>query len=336
MKLLLPPLALFLFSASVRDDEVALRFAPAEGTVLKRVFDAKAEYHLAEASVSIAGESREMPGELPDYEEGFTEHIAVTDRVKTMADGHPSELVRTFDELGQDSVASQGEEEEQSTSTSPLEGRTVRFTWDEGEGAFQVAADDDKDLDAAQAAELLEDMDLRRVLPSKEVAEGDEWELDPKLYLAFMWPSGLLDFHGEGEEPSEVGRQTSHQTIERLEGSGTARLEEVREEDGVRVAVIHVELTIQTGSEHVLEAVEEGDAAHPELQFESEIERELSGTIVWDLEHGHARSAELECKASRVDTRAWNAEDEEGGEVAVETSQRLEGTIHYSASVERE
>jgi hypothetical protein len=155
-----------------------------------------------------------------------------------------------------------------------------------------------------------------------------------------MWPSGLLDFQAEGsEEPSDDERSMSRQTIERIEGSGTARLEEVREEDGVRVAVLSVELEITTGSDSVLPALSEDDIERPEITIEVEIERTLEGTILWDLEHGHALSAEFECEASRLHTESWTitGEDDEGEEIEaeVEQSRLLEGTIKYTATIER-
>src|SRR5262245_3648373 len=340
MKLLLPPLALFLLASSA-PDEIALRYAPEEGTVLARTFLAEAQYHLADMSASIDGEALERPDELPDYKMGFEEHIAVTDTVRSLAAGRPAELVRTFTELSQESTDSVGDEATKSSLTSHLQGRSVLFRWDDDEERFTAEANDGEDLDDSVAAWLAEDMDLRLVLPKDEVEVGDEWEVDPKLYLAFMWPSGLLDFQAEGEdEPSEDDRASSRQTIERLEGSGHARLEEVREEDGVRVAVLHVELEITTGSDSVLPAVSEDEVERPEIKIEVEIERKIEGTILWEFDHGHALSAELECEASRQHTESWTVtgESEDGEEVSadVEQSRLLEGTIKYTATIERQ
>jgi hypothetical protein len=267
----------------------------------------------------------------------FVEHIAVTDALNKVADGRPTELVRTFDELTQENTDSAGEKESSSTYESPLAGRKVRFTWDADAERYDVEAADDGELDEELAAWLAEDLDLRLVLPAKEIEPGDEWELDPKLYLAFMWPSGLLDFHPEDQEPDEGDRAPSRQTIEHLAGSGTARLEEVREEDGVRVAVIQVEFELTTGSESTLPAIED---ERPEVKIEVEIERKVKGTILWDLEHGHAHSAALECDASRLTTESGtiSGEGEDGEELSaeIEQSNLLEGTIHYTATIERE
>jgi hypothetical protein len=343
MKLLLPPVCLLFLSTPARD-EVALRFEPEKGTVLKRVFVAEAEYRLTDLSASIDGESVERAAELPDYAMGFTEHIAVTDTLHAIAGGRATEILRAFDELRQENTDSVEGEDTETSLYSPLEGRRVRFTWNAEEERYEAESADEEELEEDLAAWLAGDLDLLELLPPMEVETEDEWELDPKLYLCFMWPSGLLDFHAEGEEPGEEDRAPSRQTIERLEGSGTARLEEVREEDGLRLAVIHVELEITTGSDTVLPALEEddleeGEFPRPEIAIEVEIERSLEGTILWDLEHGHVRSAELECRASRLHTESWTLTGEHDGEevsAEVEQSRLLEGTIRYTATIERE
>ena len=344
MKLLLPSLALFLLASPAREG-VALVYEPEEGTVLKRLFVAEARYRLTDETASIDGEAIEHDGDLPDIGTSFVERIAVTDTLAAVADGRPTELLRTFDELSQENTDTFEGEESTTEYGSPLQGRRVRFTWDPEEERYGVEAADEDELDEELADWLSEDLDLRRLLPAREVEAGDEWELDPKLYLAFMWPGGLLDFHPSDGEVDEEDRAPSRQTIERLEGSGTASLEELREEDGVRVAVIHVELEITTGSETTLPAVEGGDPDAgefpiPEREVEVEIERTLEGTILWDLEHGHALSAELTCEASRLHTESWTitGESEDGEQISadVEQSRMMEGTVTYTATIERE
>src|SRR5262245_31679326 len=113
MKLLLTPLVLCLLSAPYRED-VALEFAPAEGTVLKPTFVAEAEYRLADLRTSVAGNVLEAE-ELPDYSMKFVEHIAVTDTLGAVADGRPTELVRAFDDLRQENTDRVGDEESEST-----------------------------------------------------------------------------------------------------------------------------------------------------------------------------------------------------------------------------
>jgi hypothetical protein len=327
MKLLHAPL-LLLALAPIGREEITLRYAPEPGTRITRTFVAVADYELADLELSIEGESVEAFEELPEYALHFVERIVVTDELVAVEDGRTSDLVRTFDELSQESTFSTAEDEQTQKSGSPFEGRTLRFTWDPDEEEYDITADDDAELSDSLAEWLREDMDLRLVLPPEgEVEVGDEWELDPDLYLAFMGPGGLLDFRDEGEEDvTDEERAGSRQTIENLAGSGTATLEALREEDGVQVAVIRIELDIETGS---TSEPAEG------VTVEVEIERTLTGTILWDVEHGHALSAELEAEASRLVTTARTLESEEGP-VDVEEAELMEGTIRYTATFERE
>ncbi len=329
MKPLLAPTFLLVLSG-VPGEGASLAFEPEEDTTLERTFEARAEYERTDLELTVDGEPYEPPAEIPGYSEHFLERISVSDRLEQVGEGRPLELVRTFDELLQETTFSAGEEKLETTAGSALEGRSVRFTWDEEEERYSVESADEDDLDDEVREWLLEDLDLLALLPDEEVEPGDEWEVAPELYLAFMWPSGLLDFREEGQDEADTGREFSQQTIEKLAGKGQARFEELREEEGLRLAVIHVELEITTGSESTREA-ESG-----ELQLSIEIERTIEGTVLWDLEHGHAHSAELEAEASRQTTRTGTTQDPEGNEVELEQSELFEGTIRYTMTVARE
>lgn len=318
------PLALLLLLPH-RAEEVVLRYAPEDGSVLARTFDAHARYELTELEGSINGEAMEVD-EVPDVSMDFREHVAVTDELVTVEDGRPTTLVRTFDELRQSSSYATDQGDRESASTSELEGRRLRYELEDGD--WSIAADDDGEDPDDLAEWLAEDMDLRAALPSGAVEVGDEWDIGPELYLAFMWPGGLVGWHDEEAEASDDDEDMNAQTIENLEGSGTVTLEEVRDEDGVRVAVLHVTLEVETSCQSDVEL--EGGA----LTVEVEIERSLEGTILWDLEHDHAVSAELEGTGSRLTTRSQTIETEEG-DFDVEQAELFEGTITYEATIER-
>ncbi|MEQ1893243.1 MAG: hypothetical protein ABL998_11910, partial [Planctomycetota bacterium] len=271
-------------------------------------------------------------GELADKRMEFQEHVKVTDELGPVADGRPASLVRRFDELSQETSWAPAEEDSTSSAGSPFQGRRVRFTWNDEDERFEAAAADDKDLDDELAALLDEDMDLRLLLPAAEVEVGDEWELDARLYLAFMWPGGLLEWQekGQEEDTSAEDRARNHQTIENLTGEGRATLKELREEDGRTLAVIAVELDIQTSTEFEQELGEET------ITVTTVIERELAGEILWDVEAGHAASAELEGEATRETTRSGEVENEDGETFELAETERHEGTVSYHATIERE
>jgi len=328
MKLILAAAALLALSAT--RDEVALRFAPDEDTVLVRTFDAEASYRLSSLIYAIEGEELDTGEELADVRMEFQEHVQVRDTLGASADGRPETLVRTFEELSQETSWSAGEETSATTSSSPFEGRRVRFTWDDEDERHTAEAADDEELEAELAALLDEDMDLRLVLPEDEVGVGDSWDVDVRLYLAFMWPGGLVEWQEGEEEASAEDRARNRQTIENLTGEGRATLSEVLEEDGRRIAVIALELEIETELEFEQEQGEET------VTITTKIERTLAGELRWDLEAGHALSAELEGEAARETTRSGEVENEEGQTFTLSETERHEGTLRYRATIERE
>lgn len=330
MKLLLVPATLLALSGP--RDEVALRFSPAEESVFVRTFDAEASYRLASVAYRIGDQEIEPEGELADVRMEFQEHVVVRDRLGSSEDGRPSVLVRRFEELSQETSYSFEEEESTSLASSPLVARSVRFTWNDEDERYDVEAADDGELEDEVAALLDEDMDLRLVLPAGEVEVGDEWELDARLYLAFMWPSGLVEWRDDEQEEdtADEDRERNRQTIENLEGGGTATLKELREEDGRRLAVIALTLDIETRLEFAQEMGEES------VSVTTVIARELAGEILWDLEAGHAVAAALEGEASRETTRTGEVENEDGETFELAETERHEGTVRYQATIERE
>ncbi len=329
MKQVLIPASLVLFAGGpVRD--VAIVYEPEEGTVLTRTFEAIGEMSLTAVEVTVDGEELEREWDEFDYEYESLERIVVTDELAEVQGGRPTDLVRTFDELLQEASSTIAGEELETISLSELEGRTVRFLWDDEDEVYVVeTSDDEDDIDEDVLAWLAEDMDLRLLLPDGEVEEGDEWEIDAAAYLTLMWPSGLLGFVDEGKAKDPVQRELNEEVIENLEGEGSATFEELREEDGVRLALISVELEIETWADSAME--QEG----VEIEIEVEISRDITGEILWDLDHGHLFAADLEADAEyvRTMTRPWETPN---GEVELTEVRTFSGTIGYTVEIERE
>jgi hypothetical protein len=323
--LLVPPIA----------SEVTLAWTPEAGTVLHRTFEAHAKLSLTEIALLVDGEEVPLPDEVPDQGTEFTERIVVTDTLGAVEDGRPEELSRTFDELGQESSIHAEDQEVSSTETSDLEGAAVTFAWDSDAESYSVAAADGSDVDAELLERLVEDMDLRAILPETDVERGDEWEIPVEAYLAWMWPGGHLAFHGE--EDDEDTRTSANdfydQVVGNLTGSGRGRFLEVREEDGRELAVLWVEFEIETSYETELEADEENEI--PARTFRNEIQRKVEGEVLWDLEAGHASSATLEAEATLVRSESGTGVNPEGESVEIERRSTDEGTYEYRLTVER-
>ena len=330
MKQVLIPAALVLLAGGPAR-EVAIVYEPEEGTVLTRTFEAVGEMSLTAVEVTVDGEELEREWDEFDYEYESLERIVVTDELAEVQHGRPTDLVRTFDELLQEASFYIADEERETTSLSELEGRTVRFLWDdEDEVYIAETSDDEDDIDEDILEWLAEDMDLRLLLPDGEVEEGDEWEIDAAVYLTLMWPSGLLGFVDEGEAGKDpVQRELNEEVIENLEGEGSATFEEVREEDGVRLALISVEITVETWADS--ETEQEG----VEIELEVEISRDITGEILWDLDHGHLFAADFEADAEYVRTMTRPVESPHG-EVEVTEIRTFSGTIEYTVEIERE
>ena len=313
--------------------ETSLEFAPEEGVTLARTFEATLDMDLSAFKIVVDGEeTREL--EL-DWNIEWVETIAVEDVLESVGEGRPLEFVRTFSELKQESTISADDNEIDELSLSDLEGRSLRFEWDEDAEYYSVEADDDEDeLDDETLEWLDEDMDLRAVLPEDPVEEGDSWEIDEAVYLPLMWPGGLLGFYSEEEEGvSDIARELNRGTIENLSGEGEATLLEIRDEDGTRVAVIEIELDIETEARATDDSGE--DDGIPEITHSVEVSRELEGEILWDLDNDHLHSVDIQAEVTKIHSRA-QVIDFADEEHEVEEREEYEGELEYVVTVERE
>jgi len=333
MKLLPLSATVLLFSGGLLPREESLTYSPEPGLELTRTFDANAEYEIV-FGMEIDGEELEL-GEQPDFTSEWNEHIVVTDEILEVEDGRPTDLRRTFDELSQTSTDSDGENEAERGMTSDFEDVTVRFLWDDDDEEYSVEfVDEDTELDADLLEWLHEDMDLRAILPGYEVEEGDSWEIDQAAYLPLMWPGGLLEFYpDDADGPAGEGNDRNQQTIDNLEATGTATFEEVREDDdGLRLAVLKVELSITTSTERTREE-EDPEGNSVEVEVTEEIERELEGEILWDIEGGHLHSVALAGDSEWVQTESADVETPEGTR-EVSRLVTTSGDISYSVEIE--
>lgn len=231
------PLAL---AASTPSDEVA--FAPAANSTVGKELKVELELQMDDVSFSVNGE--DIPPEAlgPIHGQKVLAHIliGVTEKYVASKDGQPIDLLRTFDELSM--KAEIGDEtEDGSEEAAEFEGRTVRFVWDEDKKEYtkswhESEGDDDK-LEG-----LLDDMDLRVLLPSKKVAEGDTWDVPAEGLAALFMPGGLV---GGGDESADEEAFAAFE--EELRGQVEEFVKEfkvhctyggTREDDGVRVAEI--------------------------------------------------------------------------------------------------
>jgi hypothetical protein len=310
----------FLLLPAPPEDSVV--FAVASGTSVRKSIDCSMELELDGVLMTLG--DQELPEAMAEaFDISFSEvdTYVVLDEYRAVADGRPKELLRSFETLEEHEVnhrSMPGSEPEDTDETreSELVGHTLRFAWNEESESYDVTwvgeAGDEELL-----AGLEEDMDMRALLPGGPVSAGDTWELECKAVLGAMPPGGRLGFPEDDEDEFDFE--------EAFEGTAGATYAGIREEDGVRLAVIEIEL------EGKAETTKEEEGATQEFVLAVECDYEL----LWDLAAGHARSLEVTGGIGAAILISSKVEVE-GQVVPLEIEIELSGEIEMSAVFERE
>ncbi len=289
-----------------------VEFRAAEGLSLRRDFTSVT--HLTLDDMEITQNGQPLPMEIQmDMQMDMRMTLGITDLYGAIGSGRPARLVRSFDELGQQSQFSiksdqipGGNQDKSIGAESELEGKKVGFAWDEESSAYKTSfegGEGDEDL----LEELEEDMDMRFLLPGKEVAEGDSWELDVKKLRLLLSPGGNLKFKPSDEDMGDMSGMQGMDSMsdfsgmfdDLVQGTATAEYRGQREIDGVDCGVIVLKLDVSASAD-LTEQVGEMAQKLPEGMGEMEIERmdlevevEGEGTVYWDLAAGVPHSYEL-------------------------------------------
>ena len=261
------------------------------------------------------------------------ESFVVTDVLEELHDGRPTRLVRSFDELSGQETATfageDGEEVDETPRTSELEGKRVVFAWDEEQGAHEAAFAEGVEGDEALLAELEEDMDLRELLPGREVEPGESWEIEPEVFDRLMSPGGDLALVAEEEEEEESDDDSFR---ENLAGSFVATYRGNEVVDGVELAVVELAVEASTHDDEEPPADELPDGFQGTRRVEMQIE--VAGELHWDVAHGHLASLELagELRLRLAQTMSGEVESE-----TFEQAQTMEffGPMSFRFTVER-
>jgi len=293
------------------------RFAPAEKSVLVKTFSTS--FSLRSTSLTATRDGKPLPeGTVPAPSESQDEsrRIKVTDRWVKVGDGRPLELDRTFDELvmnrKSETTSSKAKEAttKESALESDLEGKTVRFSWNAKDSKYDMTAAGEE-LDPELFVGLREDLDLRVLLPAKDVSVGDTWAIDPKPLNYMLTPCGNLHFHEAGQA---IGKRTSQQETladrfaENAEGEAHATLESIREKDGRRLANVKLDARLRTHG-----------ILPDQKELRGDIDLELKGQFTWDLSAQHVDAAAFTGKVKMVVT---------GERETTEKGQKHELTMH--------
>ncbi|MCZ6598931.1 MAG: hypothetical protein O7B99_14940 [Planctomycetota bacterium] len=257
-----------------------LEFAPEEGTVLTKSFGVHVEAAVESFHVYVNGEER--PEQEPElgFESDFD--LRITDEYVVMADGRPSMLRRTYDRIRQ-TAAFEGrflgaDQNVEIEGRSDLEGETVVFYWDGRVFDFR-AVFEDSDADEALLEDLEEDKDLRRFLPQKEVEVGDTWEFRGSeiRQLLAIGKDLKIEFAEAEEQMDDPFARVWDDPVGRIVCEYRGR----KQVDGRSVDEVRIRADLTGKSRRTSE--NETGTVHEEWQ----VELELEGTLLWDLEGGH-------------------------------------------------
>ncbi|MEX1024487.1 MAG: hypothetical protein WD226_05360 [Planctomycetota bacterium] len=319
---LFAPIPLLLLSLAATE----LTYAPAPGTTLTRTFWSRVTGEF-DVRVELAGQPQEA--EIPPMSLDSDERIRVVDRIESVVGGRPARLSRTFEEVAVEEKFRMDGDATLVEETSPFVGETVTFVWDSEGAAYRVELPEDSGLDEAQVDDLVEDMDLRGLLPGRTVETGDRWEADLSVMGALMFPGGQLHARDVTSDEAVPAWKTEldRQVLANLTGTLTVELLGV--EDGVARLGLEVDVTTEGTAE--MEVHAESPVTHSSVEVE--IAREGSGVARWSLDEGHLVGLDLEVDAT-MSMRERNEFPLPDGPVEVVQLRDFEGEIAYELLVE--
>ena len=339
LPLLIAP-ALLAFSS--RGDE--LGFHPGAGATLTKTFTNDSEISLEEMSISQDGQELD-PSMIGNMEMSTTsaQQVTITDEYAAMDDGRPTKLIRRFDKLASSSVVSQsnpmmGDSTTDMKSSSQLEGKTVIFTWNAENGEYDLAFEEGSDGEASLLEGLAVDTDLSGLLPDKEVAVDDTWEIDPDAVRTLFAPGGSLKLIAENFDELGMGNSpqpSADQFLGDMEGEVSGTYMGTRDEDGVKVGVIHLKIAFTSAkdlTEFMKEMMSEveapgGEDLNMEVEaFDMEFAFEGEGDLLWNIEAGVIHSIEVTGEVEQTVDMAMNLAMA-GMEMSMENTMVMAGSL---------
>ena len=270
-----------------------------------------------------------------------TQTIVYVDEILAVADGEPSELRRSFEELTRTSSNDDGEDQ----ADAPLDGTTLLLSSEEGEVDVELvdgSVDDDALLEGHRMTLLLD-----AFLPEQEVEPGDSWSLEGEAVQQvlgldmqstyFPRPEREPDMERErGGRRGGGGRRRSGRQgrlLQQADWSGTAKLlegEEVVEGDACRI--IEIELTGSASLEEESGGGRRGFAfgsSMPAPETTIEFEITWKGRMAFSAEALRPVSLELDGDyTSELET------ERQRGDMTMTIYRLEEGSLSYQISIE--
>lgn len=268
-------LAAFVALAPVTADTIA--FGPETGSTVEKTFEMS--IMLDQRSISMKVGEHELPSELTENTEmswKSKQKLVVEDEYREVGSERPVKLARKFADMSDKSeqrIRMVGMEETQEISKdkeSPLEGKTVLFSWNEKDEEYAkewVGDGADDDL----LADLKEEFDFKLLVPSKSVSEGDTWKIDLADFDNVLGPCGELAFKGDDDEEDD---DDDGEFQENLTGEVVLTYGGTKEEGKRKLAVLTAVLKGKTFQEQ-----EQGEGSTMRMDYDLDLE----GEFLWDV-----------------------------------------------------
>ncbi|MCP3917572.1 MAG: hypothetical protein GY711_18665 [bacterium] len=340
--------ALFAFTPKA----ASVKFSPADGSTLTKTFTNTVKFGLDDMSMLMNGEENPMMPQM-EMDMTMTHIVTVSDEYVSVKDGRPAKLKRSYDTISQDmevdmTVEAMGQTNDETATgsgSSELEGKTITFAWDGDADEYKLSFGDDEGDDEL-LENLIEDMDLRGLLPEDEVSEGDSWDIELSGLVDILAPGGDLKIDiemdgqemGGGPDPTMMA-DMREMLADMLEGEATAKFAETREVDGAEVAVIELSIEIDTARD-MSDLIEEMIAEEAPEGVDMNIDRvdvefalETKGQMLWNIKAGVIHSLELEGEAA-VAMDMEMGMDMGGQEMSFEMSMDMSGTMKTTVATE--
>ncbi|MBI5435036.1 MAG: hypothetical protein HZA52_19535 [Planctomycetes bacterium] len=296
--LFVAPLCLAL--TPVGDD---VTFHPKDGAEVTKTFVNSMELGLDDLSMTVDGNDMSEMMPLDQAHMTVTSTMTITDKYVKVAEGRPTELIRSFDSI--ESSVEAGPETTSNEDLEKLEGKKVSFKWNEDNKAYDVAYHETEG-DADMLERLAEDMDLRALLPDRNVKEGDKWEIDADGLMTVIFAGMRLDKMDMGDAPEEMADviEEMMSEIKRLgnDVKTVCEYKGARDVDGKQCGAIAIKVegkpSLDLSGLITTIMQKQGEASGTTLDVDVKkatlgLEINAAGELVWNLGDGHVATFQL-------------------------------------------
>jgi len=275
-----------------------LGFEPPDDSKVTRDYSIELDFELGDLTVIADGQ--DMSEMVPSDFDGKAElKMQTKDHFVRSGGGRVLELIRTFVTI-EASLEAAGESQEMDGSDD-LEGKTVRFLWNEDESAYDVAYHECEG-EESDLASIGADMDLSVLLPQRAVEVGDVWTVGADEIAAVLLFGAQIEDDGSEDAMFQTMMAEIEPQIEAMLAGFKLSCEYKgeRDEGGIKVGVIGLDLAGEgeMDLEPMIRAIMESQElpVQVDLSFDA-ASMALSvagkGELRWNLERGLLHAFDL-------------------------------------------